>query len=105
MARKVERWEANDGSLHVSEYECKKHEADGKFECPKCKGVGRVNGEPITEARYDAEATAWGGQFASPVYRDVVTGYKQVACEVCHGNGWTAEEKKPVIESKVIGWK
>ena len=105
MANRVERWQAKDGSLHVSEYECKKHENAGLFECPKCKGIGRINGKPVYESRYDEEATAWGGQFASPVYKKVVVGYEQITCDLCNGHGWTKEEKKPVMESRVIGWE
>jgi len=105
MAHRVELWQAKDGSLHVSEYECKKHESAGLFECPKCNGIGRINGKKVIKSMFGKEVTAWGGQFASPVYKEIVIGYERIECNVCNGHGWTEEERTPVIESKVVGWK
>ena len=105
MAKRVERWEARDGTLFVNERDAVKHDATGAYQCPKCKGLGRVNGEPITESRIDEVATGYGGQFAQPVYEKVVVGHKQIACDVCDGEGWTELEKKPITETKTIGWK
>lgn len=105
MVRQVQRWEANDGTLHPSKLEAMRHDATGSYKCPKCHGYGHVNGEPITERQVDEIATGYGGQFAQPVYRDVIVGYEQIPCDVCDGKGWTEEEKQPVTETKVVGWK
>lgn len=108
MATKVEKWAAKDGSLHASEYEAMRHDAQEKgccFVCPACGGLGRVDGEPIIKSVYDAEATARNGQFASPVFRDKQVGFKQERCDVCSGVGWTQHEKKPIKSEVVTGWE
>ena len=105
MAHQVSKWQASDGTLHNTECEAKRHDAAGQHKCPKCYGLGRVNGEPKYGTVYDADATAWGGQFAAPVYTKTVVGYVQDVCDVCNGEGWTVEEKQPITETKVIGWK
>lgn len=105
MAKRVERWEARDGTLFFCERDAVKHDASGVHECPKCNGLGRINGQPILEFRVDEEATAWMGQFASPVYDNVIVGHEQIPCDVCDGQGWTEVEKKPITKTKTIGWE
>lgn len=105
MAKKVVRWQADDGTLHETERAAKKHEAKGQHECPKCQGLGRINGEPIHRKVLDKEAPAFGGFFAEPVYKKVIAGYVQVACDVCQGQGWTESKKMPITETKVVGWE
>lgn len=107
MPKKVERWEANDGTLFRSELGAIKHDAKGRpYKCPKCNGFARCDGPtPKVVRKYDEEATGWGGQFAPPVYRDHIVGYEQVSCDACNGYGWTAGPLEPVTETKIVGWK
>lgn len=108
MVRKKIVYISNHGSEHSTEFECRKEDASLNgftFLCPACEGTGVQDGNPITESRLDRKATAWGGQFAHPVYSDVVVGYEKVECCICSGHGWTAKEKVAVTEEKVIGWQ
>jgi len=105
MANRVTKWEANDGSLFDNEYNAIKHDAVGNNECPVCHGKGKLDGEPITKKVFDEEATAWGGQFASKVYKDVTVGHKQIVCSTCQGQGWTIDKLKPITETKIVGYE
>ncbi len=99
---------AKDGSEHTTEYKCREYEARIAgycWQCPACKTRGTEDGEEIWQSRYDKEATAWGGQFASDVYKKVLVGHKQVPCSVCNGVGWTADEKEPIMSDEVTGWR
>ena len=101
MARLVNKWQSEDGTLFDSLEDSVKH--DGGYICPKCKGSGHVKGDPIKDTVVDEEATGLGGQFAQPVFRRVVTGYKEAECDLCSGKGWTADEKRPI--TKTVGWE
>ncbi len=105
--RKVERWEAYDGSLHLTEYEAKKHNTTFKHECPKCSGLGRVNGKPINKHVIDHEASGWAGWHSDTVTKEVTVGYEQDTCDVCGGEGWTQEKKKPITKThtEILGYK
>ncbi len=98
---------AHDDTPFSTAFECKQHEAKlaGKtYICPACEGKATEHGDDIVESREDEDATAWGGQFASPVYRDVVVGHKVVPCSVCDGYGWTDHQKIPVTKQVRTGW-
>ena len=105
MAHQVIRWEANDGSLHKTQREAKRHEAGGEHECPKCKGIGLAEREPIYASEIDSEAMGYLGRFSQPIYKQVITGYKMIECDVCDGKGWTFEKKIPITKTTVVGWE
>lgn len=103
--RAITRYEARDGSMHDTEHECRKHEAallGRAHECPKCHGTSKMRGEPITERQID-EYDQSGSMY--PVYRTVTVGYKPVPCDVCQGHGWTAQEKKAITKTEIVGYE
>lgn len=78
-----QKFETEDGKLFDTEYDAKLYLGI----CDTCGGKGTVNGDPIVQHFVDEEATGWMGQYARPVYKQVVTGYKQVTCKDCGGKG------------------
>jgi len=91
-----------------SERDAMQHDSVGGYQCPKCQGIGRVEGSvERTVHELDVEATGYGGQFGERIYRDRVVGYELVECEVCSGRGWTSCKIEPIVETseKVVGWR
>lgn len=99
---------ANTGEEFTTRKACLRHEALATMavphECPACRGEGSTRTKPVVEKVLDPEATAYGGFYAQPVYRDV-THYEEEPCKTCGGAGYTPRPLVPVVESKVVGYK
>jgi len=76
-------------------------------DCPQCRTRGTVDDHqrPIKGLEFDEEATAQGGWFAPPVYREYVKGYEQERCPCCAGVGYLDHEPKPITKTEIVGWK
>lgn len=108
MPRQVTRWATDDGKEFASQLEARKHEAllEGRRHlCPKCGGSGTQPGESIYGMVQDVEATAFGGQFASPVFVRKVVGHKRESCVICDGWGYTVSKMVPKFDSVQSGWE
>lgn len=106
MVKRVTKWQAEDDSLFDSESDAKKHDVgEDSHKCPVCNGLGHLRGKEILEKVMDHESMGYGGQFAAPVYIDVVKGYEKDICKPCKGAGWTKNKLKPIIREEIIGYE
>jgi len=104
----ITRYKSDDGSEHLTAYDAIKQDAALKglhHQCPKCKGEATINGKPKIQQVEDREATAAMGFFASTQFKDEIVGYEKIPCDVCKGLGWTAEPKRPIVKTTVVGYE
>ena len=64
------------------------------YKCPKCNGQGYL----VTEYNCYPTGLSDSGWVYKPAY-DYTT------CDLCKGMGYTEKEMKPIIETKVVGYR
>ncbi|SAL01584.1 hypothetical protein AWB80_08159 [Caballeronia pedi] len=106
----ITTFEARDGATFYTEHHCRKHEAalSGRpHECPKCKGTGTDESKPLYrviehKGPMPNSVDGWGAH-QCVVREKRHDGY--MPCDVCQGHGYTAEPKRPITRTEVVGYE